>query len=121
MSCQTDQNSKLICTSCASSRLYLSDNTCIPDCSAGGLLSCSSCEIVDISTNFMRCLSCQSNFYLELGTRLCKNCSQVLIGCSSCITNNTNSSNLNPVCNICDMGYYLSSTSNQCILCSSVL
>ena len=112
----------------------LSNNTCVVNCTFGGLSFCTNCEIVNLNTNLMRCLSCLANYYLDPSTRICRNCSEVLIGCVSCngaimnvttnATNTTNaSSSMSTVvsCDSCREGYYLFGVPAKCILCADVV
>jgi len=120
--CLFDQNNKLICAVCANTNLYIYNNTCVANCTKGGLTTCSICQMISVASNTMICTSCLSNYYLDISIKNCLPCSQSVPGCNACSTSNpdpiTNATTVS--CSECASGYYLEINSFTCIICSSV-
>jgi len=69
----------------------------------------------------MRCLQCMADYYLDPSTRICKNCTEVLVGCNSCNAILVNSTNTSLSCSSCNDQYYLFGNPPRCTQCSSVI
>ena len=57
-------NSVLTCTACASTLLYIANNTCFANCIITGKPNCAVCRLLTLSTSLAICSACQSGYFL---------------------------------------------------------
>lgn len=93
--------SATLCTKCEIGFYLKTDSTC-------GLCkeNCLTCD------NALTCLSCRDGFVNDTGA--CVLCETKIMGCSRCVVDTATTYN----CSYCQMGYFLDSATEQCLICN---